>query len=416
MKIKQTRKIILLGTITLALLLLPLLTPTSVVAIEPTDIFDTTFDSQVEVLMDIAKVESLAFSVVNDSEIFYTNGYGEQPGNDIVYYTMGITYGFTATAILQLQEQALLDINDPINDYLPYILRNPYYPDVDITIKDLLTQQATLASTQTMADAFNNIILPFPDILYELLNENGSLYSVDHWLNLEPGTIFKNAWISYDIATYIVELVSGDTYEQYIADNILTPLGMTNTYLNYTTVPTLQLVKRYWWNSTSLVNEEQAPMNILGEGSAGILSTTSDIAMFLLAHMNGGVYNSVRILEESSVQMMHTNYGNNFGLGWGTGYYTDYKGLAWGPWLGTAYMLHKGDVGLVLFTNQDKFDEGFAGKTQDILDYILDAAELLRPETPTPTPTDGTSYGFLAVPLVFAMIGTVLVIVRRRRK
>jgi CubicO group peptidase (beta-lactamase class C family) len=414
MKNKQTTRIILLGSITLVLFLLPLLTPASVYALEPTDIFDTTFDSEIQVLMDIAKVESLSFSVVNDTEIFYTNGYGEQPGNDIVYYIMGLTNSFTSTAILQLQEDALLNIDDPINDYLPYILRNPYYPDVDITIKDLLTNQATLANTDALVDAFNQRLYLFPDILYELLNENGSLYSIDHWLNLEPGTIFKGAWIGFDIAAYIVEILSGENFEQYITDNIFTPLGMTNSYFNYTTVPSAQLVNLYLWNSTSGVNEVLPHYNSYALGSAGILSTTTDIAKFLLAHMNDGEYNSVRILETSSIQQMHTNYGNNYGLGWWSSIYADYKGLSWGPWLGTAYMIYKGDVGTILFTNQEKFDEGFAGKTQDILDYVLNTANQLVPETPTPTPTD-TSFGFLAVPLVFAMIGTLLVIVRRRR-
>ncbi|MCG3216001.1 MAG: serine hydrolase [Candidatus Heimdallarchaeota archaeon] len=410
MKKKHTKRTILYGSIFFLLLVIPTISFTQVSAIEPTELFDSTFDTQIEALMDLAKAPSTAFSVVKGNEIFYSKGYGEQSGTDIVYYTMQLTYPLTTTAILQLQEDTLLDIDDPINDYLPYTIRNPYYPSVNITIKDLLAEQAALAgNSDNITALINNQDLVFPDFIYDLFNEGGSYYSTDNWLNLEPGTVYKNAWLGFEIAAYIIELVSGKTYEQYLQENIFTPLGMTDSYLNQSDVPSNQLVKRYIWNSTSGVNEEHPPFNATGVGSAGVLSTVDDLAKFLAVLMNNGIHNNVRILEETSVQLMHTETDNNYGLGWFTGIYAEYKGLNAGPWLGYATMVYTGDVGVVLFTNQGLFDEGYAGKHQDLLDYVLLKAEELLPD-----PTE-TSFGFLALPIVLAVLGTIMVAIRRRK-
>ncbi|MCK5410260.1 MAG: hypothetical protein KAJ30_08340, partial [Candidatus Heimdallarchaeota archaeon] len=62
--------------------------------------------------------------------------------------------------------------------------------------------------------------------------------------------------------------------------------------------------------------------------------------------------------------------------------------------------------------NQGLFEEGYAGKTQDIVNYIADATEVLIPETPT----DETSFGFYIIPLILAFLGTVLIYIKKRNK
>ncbi|MHA1514644.1 MAG: serine hydrolase domain-containing protein [Candidatus Heimdallarchaeaceae archaeon] len=413
MKKKQLGKMVLFSFILTALLLSPVL-PLKVVAVAPTDIFDAEFDTQVEVLMNTAKVESLALSVVNGTEEFYATGYGEQPGTDIVYYLGGVSGCIATTALLQLMDDGLFDINDPVNDYLPWILRNPYYPSTPLTIHDILSQRTGIKISDEILEVQFNKLFPFPDLLYEVLNENGSYYTTDSWLNLEPGTVVKNAWIHFDVAAFLVELISDEPYEQYVTDNIFTPLGMTNTKFNYTNYTPSQLAKQYLWNSTSGVNEEQIFYDYAGLGSAGVLSTVEDLSKFLIVHMNKGVYDTVRILEESTVQLMHTTVSNNWGLGWDNIGIAGYHGFFSGPWIGAAYMLTGANIGVIVFTNQGLFEEGYAGKTDDLAEYILTTAEELI--SLTPTPTDENSFGFFVIPMMLASLGTAILFIKKRKK
>ena len=144
MKKNSIKKMALFSFIFSVLLISSILPTTKIVAVTPEEIFDTEFDTQVEALMDIAWVESLALSVINGTEVFYETGYGEQPGTDIVYYINAVSCIVAATALLQLMDDGLFDLSDQINNYLPWILRNPYFPDTPITIYDVLAERTTL--------------------------------------------------------------------------------------------------------------------------------------------------------------------------------------------------------------------------------------------------------------------------------
>ena len=407
MKNKQLGKIIYFSFILTSLLLSPVV-PSKVVAVAPTDIFDAEFDTQVEVLMNNVHTKSLAFSVINGTEVFYATGYGEQPGTDIVYYLNSGSMCISTTALLQLMDDGLFDINDPVNDYLPWILRNPYYPSTNITFHDILSSRAGINTPAVLRELVRNLILPFPDYFYEVFNENGANYTTDAWLNTEPGTVIKRDAASYYLAAFLVELIADEPYEQYVTDNIFTPLGMTNTKFSYTNYTPSQLATQYQWNNALDVNEEQPFYDHLEHlpGSFGVLSTVEDLSKFLIVHMNKGVYDTVRILEESTVQLMHTTVDNNWGLSWhNNALNAGYQGRYSSPDYGHASMLTKENMGCIVFTNQ-----GFPVKAQDLVEYIVTKAKELIPLPPT---TEG-SFGFIALPLMLAFLGIVSIYNRKR--
>ena len=422
MKKKNIEKTAYFSIILTTLILSPILPTSKIVAATPTEIFDTEFDTQVEVLMNTARVESLAFSAINGTEIFYKNGYGEQPGTDIVYSIGGISCIIAATALLQLKDDGLYDLDDPVNDYLPWILRNPYFPDTPITIYDVLAEQTMIAtSSDAIAQALIIDKISFPDFIYETLNENGSYYSLDSWVNTEPGLTYVHSSMNWDLAAFLVEAISGEPYEQYVEKIIFTPLGMTNSEFTYTNYTISQLAKQYIWNETSGVNEEQPPWDDPGLGSVGMYSTVGDLSKFLIAHMNKGVYDSVRILEETTVELMHTTVSNDFGLFWGNDLLDDkYHGFISSPWIGAAHMITKDDLGIIVFVNEgfihtwgdlsDFYD--LHNKIKDITEYITTTAEELIPSPPTTE----SSLGFIAIPLVIAFLGTASIYKRKRNK
>ncbi|MHA2255565.1 MAG: serine hydrolase domain-containing protein, partial [Candidatus Heimdallarchaeaceae archaeon] len=199
----------------------------------PSDIYGETFEENLLKKMTNIKANSLAFSVLNGTEVFYTQGFGDQPETDIVYHLNSASKMITGTAILQLYEQGLIGLGADFNDYMPYVLKNPYYPSTTITIKHLLSHQSSLMGSM---DGFENYwpslvngTCTFPSVIYEFFHENGSYYSDDNWENWAPGTGMSYSDVAIDILTLIVENITSTTFDTYVTDNILTPLGMTNT-------------------------------------------------------------------------------------------------------------------------------------------------------------------------------------------
>jgi CubicO group peptidase (beta-lactamase class C family) len=100
------------------------------------------FESKIKNLMAELEIPSLAAGIVDNEKIVWSGGFGEQPEIDTVYMIGSITKTFTATAILQLVERGLLNLNDNISDYLPFEVRNPSYPNTKITPLMLLSHMS----------------------------------------------------------------------------------------------------------------------------------------------------------------------------------------------------------------------------------------------------------------------------------
>ncbi len=148
-----------------------------------------------------------------------------------IYHWASITKTFTAIGIMQLRDLGLLDLEDPVVDYIPELRQvyNPYGDMEEITIRHLMTHSAGFRGPtwpwggdkdwhpHEPAD-WNQLLamIPYTEILFK----PGSRYSYSN-----PGIIFLGR---------IIELISGDDYEVYIDKNILKPLHMYRTYFDIT--------------------------------------------------------------------------------------------------------------------------------------------------------------------------------------
>ena len=102
-------------------------------------------DEKIEALMAEGDIPSMVAAIVIKDEIVWLQEYGEQVDLDDLYNIGSITKSFVATAILQLYERGQIDLDDDVNQYLPFEVRHPDYPDVPITIRMLLTNRSCLS-------------------------------------------------------------------------------------------------------------------------------------------------------------------------------------------------------------------------------------------------------------------------------
>ncbi len=267
-------------------------------------------------------IPSVATAVVRNDSIIWAKGFGLQNDPQTIYMTGSVTKTFTATAIFQIYEQGLIQLDDDANLYLPFSLRHPNYNNTPITIEMLLNHYSGLNKDNdpyiwgTAADGVSRLglenpydWLPFPYWIEEHLTPNGSLYIPEAWTPYEPGTTRHYSNIGYNVLGYILELVTGKPIWDYIQDHILDPLDMLSTGFNFTKFDEIQLAKPHIYqfelDPSSTGDKAYPHYNYLGYASGAIRSNVYDLARFLLVHLHNGISKGVRILEEPTIQLMH---------------------------------------------------------------------------------------------------------------
>ena len=280
--------------------------------------FDPRIDSQVLEIMAEAHAPSSAVAVVRNNTVIWSRGYGEQPDPSMIYGTGSVTKSITGTAIFQLIERGFLQLDDDVNEYLPFSLRHPNFTETPITIRMLLLHtsglskmagQAEWGLAQDIVDRIGMVNpydwLPYPLWIEEHLTPGGSLYNASAWIESQPGTVRHYSNVGYEVLAYIIHLASGQPVWEYVHENIFGPLGMMSSGYNLTDFDISRLVIPYLYNETTDENIAYPHYNNLAYGAGAIRSNAYDLAKFLMVHMHRGVSNGVRILEEQTITLMH---------------------------------------------------------------------------------------------------------------
>ena len=383
----------------------------------PQDVFTLEFETTLLTKMGLAKVPSISVGIIHENEVVYLNALGEQTHVNTSYHIASIGKTLCATAILQLYENGLLDLNDSINDYLPYPIDNWRSPSENITIFQLLTHTSGIEMNDTYSNVMYYQNYTFPDYIYEFLNVGGSLYSPDYFVDIVGNSsIYQN--INYNVLAYLVETISSKSYENYLNEYIFSPMGVNNSRFNHTDYPDSLLAKVYFLDEYEVLYEEPKYTSI-GQGAGGLISAAIDMTYFLGAHMNGGEFKGVRILNTTSIELMHSPKVLWYqGFGWGLDYPGYVSSTVLDGYIGTGYGVRTymlcsptENIGVVLLMNM--FDFRYYAQNKDVFIYIFEEAMKLNdimPEVPELT--------LISNILLFSSLFSVVtvIILRKRRK
>jgi len=294
---------------------------------------DLLFDTYIRTLMRIGHKPSIAACIIHDTDVVYSNAYGyydiegKKPATtQTLYLQASISKTVTATALMQLYEQGLFDLDDDVNQYLPFDLRNPHYPDIPITIKMILSHRSSL-SDDNLYWLCLSYIPGDPDIegfptpwLEEYLTPGGSAYSLSTWSTAKPGEEYYYANIGFSIVAYLVELLSHQDFDAYCRQHIFQPLGMNTTAFRLRDHDIDTIAVPYEFKDGTYFRHPHYGIHMLYPAIT-LRTSIEDFSHFIIAHMNGGVWNGIRILNESTVDLMHMAHFSpsdtyNYGLGW----------------------------------------------------------------------------------------------------
>jgi len=320
-----------------------------------------------------------------------------------------ISKTITATAVMQLWEKGKFKLDDDVNGYLPFSVRNPHFPDDPITFRQLLTHKSSIKDGPAYEQSYacGDPAVSLKDWIKGYLVPGGKYFSEEgNFQTWKPGTIeipkgpraYTN--VGFGLLGYLVELISGQDFSEYCKKNIFTPLGMKNTgwsladveianhAIPYTFISEhFQLpegmtfetfLPRYGKEKQSIKTGElfaHCLYSFFNYPDGTIRTSVRELSQFLRAYINDGVYENNTILKKETIRTMLSDEHFGRGLCW---YELKLKNgdTAWGhgggdPGISTQMLFRPEDgVGVILFFNYDSPGKSYG----EILERLFEEA------------------------------------------
>lgn len=246
-------------------------------------------------------IPGAVFLFVKDGRVYFKKGYGFadlekktpfDPERTVVRVASNSKL-FTATAVMQLVERGKIRLDEDVNAYLKDMRIPDTYPR-PVTMLNLLTHTAGFDEKNLGMSTLNEKdLVPLGEFIKN--NMPGRV--------MEPGTVASYSNMGMTLAGYIVELVSGEPFHAYAREHIFKQLGMASSDF----MPRPDLMERmavpYLYRGGKY---EVMPYDHDFCYPAGSLMTTaSDMARFMIAHLGNGLCGEARILKPESARLMH---------------------------------------------------------------------------------------------------------------
>ena len=230
------------------------------------------------------------FGITHQDKLIRSQGYGnidkksnQIPNEKTVYSIASVTKAFTGTAIYQLQDEGLLDIDQPVSTYIPWFSFKQEELTDEITLRHLLTHSAGgISSFQTDG-------LIFAD--RKARDSLGDYIRLFNKIEIQqkPGKAGNYCNGCYDLLGLVIEYVSGLSYYDYIQQYMLDPLQMNETVFGYNLdkISDTQLAKEYTWFFSRKVhmNRSFEAFGSAQDPDGGLYSTIEDISKYLSAQL-----------------------------------------------------------------------------------------------------------------------------------
>jgi CubicO group peptidase (beta-lactamase class C family) len=327
-----------------------------------------TLDRFITEQMRAQRVPGLALAITQDNQVLYVQGYGRaREGQPVTPHTQfhiaSLSKSFTAVAIMQLVEAHQINLDAPVQRYLPtFALTDPAVA-ARITVRQLLNHTSGLADA-----SFPELRRPPPTSLEERVVNLRTARPV-----APPGVEFHYMNANYGVLARIVEVVSGQPFSEYLQTHIFVPLQMVRTINVITSDEVLPRAERLAQGhllafGVPIASAEEH--GILG-GSGGVISTAADLANYLIMQTNDGRFQGVRLLAPDSLRLLHTpppHIDSHYAMGWVTSTENGTRILAHNGILSTFYaeavLVPDTGQGLVLLYNVHSLAQDVLGFPQ----------------------------------------------------
>lgn len=258
-------------------------------------------DTLIEDLMEEWHVPGLAVGIVKDGEVVLSKGYGYRDVGsnlkmtDTTVLPIGsTTKSFTVMALGMLEDEGKLDWDKPVKEYIPWFKMYDPFATERITIRDLLCHRSGL---------------PHHDV-HGVFTTRTRKQMVEDLRYLQPSADFRTI-LQYQnhmvmTAGYVLEMITGKTWEQFVQERIFNKLNMKSSNFSVDELSKYpEYSKGYIYNGADAVQADFLPL--IGMAPAGAInSSVADMTNYLLLQLNNGNFNGEQLVSEANLAQMHS--------------------------------------------------------------------------------------------------------------
>src|SRR6266513_4165026 len=312
-------------------------TPDATSSIDPVARLSTELEPKIKEEVQQGRLPGFAIGVVRNGKLIYAKGFGvAKLGGSMpitsksLFHMASVTKTFVATSVMQLVEKGQIDLDAPVIRYLPYFrLDDERYRNV--TIHQLLSHTSGIPDTVT----YN-----WDKPEYDAGALERFVRSIaDQKLVFAPGEKFAYSNTAYEMLGDVIAKVSGESFEDYVQHNILTPLGMKDSTLLVREANPQLLTSPHVVENNKVVVSKVFPYNRAHSPSSTLYSSIEDMSRWAIANLNHGELDGQRILKRETVDAMWRPVVDALSMKEGISWFTTDK-------QGHRFVLHSGgDLG-----------------------------------------------------------------------
>jgi CubicO group peptidase (beta-lactamase class C family) len=280
-------------------------------------------DKFVQAEMDAQRIPGLALGIVQGDRIVHMRGFGKaDPSGRAVspqtpFIIGSLSKSVTALAVMQLVEAGKVELDTPVQRYIPWFRVADEQASAQITVRHLLNQTSGL-STKT-GRSFQGNGDTSDSALERAVRKLRTVQLIK-----PVGATHQYSTINYSVLGLIVQTVSGQSYERYIQEHIFEPLQMRHSFTSEAAAEPQGLATghHYWFGRPSAAD---LPYN-RGLLPAGyLISNAEDMTHYLIAQLNDGRYGGAAVLSPSGTAELHrpavptAETDTSYGMGWFVG-------------------------------------------------------------------------------------------------
>lgn len=285
---------------------------------ERSSAYVTAIDAFVRAQVERHGIPGLALALVDGDQIVHAQGYGtaDQTGRAVTPQTpfvlASVSKPLTALAVMQLVEAGTLELDAPVQRYLPDFRVADPVASGQITLRHLLlhTSGIPVTACDTRAGA---------ETLEQFVTELRTVA-----LDTAPGTHRNYCSGNFNVLGRVIEVVSGSSFGAYMQQHVFAPLDMRHSHVSEQEAQQDGLAQGYQWLFGVPVATHY-PYNPSQLPSGYLISSAEDMGHFVIAQLNGGRFGSASVLSPDGIAAMHTPAvavgagEDTYGMGWNIG-------------------------------------------------------------------------------------------------
>lgn len=278
--------------------------------------------SDLEQIYNQNQINGFSIAIVNQNGTLFESGFGYSNRKENKKYTgntiqniASVSKTFIGITLMKAQELGYLNLDDPINDFLPFKVINEYFPNTPITIRQLATHTSSIKDPiryqkngyilkeENNGEAKVNKNFRSPNemmtqtvFLKNILNKKGKWYKKNNFLKNKPGEIFEYSNIAAGLAALVLENAMGEPFNVLTKKYIFEPLEMSNSGWSFDEVDFSKHSILY-----SNIETELAFYQLITYPDGGLITSSSDLGKYL-SELISGYNGNGRILKTESYE------------------------------------------------------------------------------------------------------------------